>query len=187
MTSLRITQTPATVVRDQQRVTSCPGSYVLILQSLCRCRVQIGRLGDLVQQPGFYLYIGSALGPGGVSARVAHHQRLTKKPRWHLDYLRPGVEPVEVWYCCDARPREQLWANVINTLSGATVPLVGFGASDTPDVSHLFFFASQPSVRAFFNQLTRTRRMQSTLFRTKLVSDRNEPGERCKVIKNNPV
>jgi Uri superfamily endonuclease len=183
MAALNVTQAPATVVRDQQRVPSCPGSYVLILQSFRRRCVKIGRLGDLAQQPGFYLYIGSALGPGGVAARVAHHQRLTKKPRWHLDHLRPGVEPVEVWYCCDTRPREQLWTHVINTLSGATVPLAGFGASDTPDVSHLFFFASQPPVRAFFNQLTRTSPMPATLYRTKLLSDRNEPRERCKATK----
>jgi Uri superfamily endonuclease len=26
-------------------------------------------------QRGFYVYVGSALGPGGVRARVAHHQK----------------------------------------------------------------------------------------------------------------
>ena len=178
MKSLRVKQTLPTIVQYQKWVASCPGSYVLILQSRRRRRVQIGRLGDLVQQPGFYLYIGSALGPGGVAARVAHHQRCSTKPRWHLDYLRPGVEPIEVWYCCDSHSRETPWTRAIYTLSGATLPLAGFGASDTPDISHLFYFASQPSVQAFLNQLAGRTLKRLTLYRTQLVRGTNKPGER---------
>ncbi len=50
--------------------------------------VRIGRRGELRLQPGFYIYLGSALGPGGVRARLALHFRPCTRPHWHLDYLR---------------------------------------------------------------------------------------------------
>ena len=50
-----------------------PGSYALILQADRRRTVRIGRLGQLAVEPGCYVYVGSALGPGGVRARVGHH------------------------------------------------------------------------------------------------------------------
>ncbi len=53
------------------------GTYVLVLVSQRIMHVRIGRTGKLETQPGFYVYVGSAHGPGEVCARVAHHQKLT--------------------------------------------------------------------------------------------------------------
>ena len=50
-----------------------PGSYALILQADRRQTVRIGRLGQLTVEPGCYVYVGSALGPGGVRAQGGHH------------------------------------------------------------------------------------------------------------------
>ena len=47
-----------------------PGSYALLLQADRRRTVRIGWLGQLTVEPGCYVYVGSALGPGGVRARV---------------------------------------------------------------------------------------------------------------------
>lgn len=49
--------------------------------------VRIGRTGKLETQPEFYVYVGSAHGPGEVRARVAHHQKLT--PPTALAYRLP--------------------------------------------------------------------------------------------------
>jgi Domain of unknown function DUF123 len=65
-----------------------PGTYVLVLSSRSTDLIQIGRLGALQLQSGFYVYVGSALGPGGVRARLAHHLKLSRRPHWHIDYLR---------------------------------------------------------------------------------------------------
>ena len=46
-----------------------PGTYALMLQADRRQTVQVGRLGQLAVEPGCYVYVGSALGPGGVRAR----------------------------------------------------------------------------------------------------------------------
>jgi Uri superfamily endonuclease len=38
-------------------------------------------------EPGYYAYSGSAYGPGGIAARLAHHFQRNKKPPWHVDRL----------------------------------------------------------------------------------------------------
>ena len=73
---------------------SKPGTYVLILQSLRTGKAQIGRWREIALYPGFYLYVGSAFGPGGVRARVSRHYRKTKQHHWHIDYLREFLIPI---------------------------------------------------------------------------------------------
>jgi Uri superfamily endonuclease len=44
---------------------------------------------------------------------------------------------------------ECCWAEALDKIRGSRVPLAGFGASDCGCPSHLFFFASRPSLAAF--------------------------------------
>ena len=45
---------------------ACPkGTYALVLSCTTEQRIAIGRLGVLDVRPGCYVYVGSALGPGG--------------------------------------------------------------------------------------------------------------------------
>ncbi len=70
----------------------CAGTYVLILHAGSpAARVAIGRFGVLAVQPGYYVYVGSAFGPGGLKARLAHHAGPAKSPHWHIDYLRAAL------------------------------------------------------------------------------------------------
>ena len=46
-------------------MTAQPGTYALVLASQKTGPVRIGRLGTLELQPGVYIYVGSAFGPGG--------------------------------------------------------------------------------------------------------------------------
>jgi Uri superfamily endonuclease len=92
--------------------------------------IQIGKLGTMRIRPGFYVYVGSALGPGGVRARLAHHLKPSSRPHWHIDYLRAHTTIEEVWFCLDRRCREHIWAQHVKMLPDATTPLAGFGASD---------------------------------------------------------
>jgi len=48
-----------------------PGTYALILSCASNARIQVGRLGTMRLQRGYYVYLGSALGPGGLRARIA--------------------------------------------------------------------------------------------------------------------
>ena len=130
-----------------------PGTYVLVLSSRSTDLIQIGKLGSLQLQSGFYVYVGSALGPGGVRARLAHHLKVSRRPHWHIDYLRAHTSVEEIWYRLDTRRLEHIWAEHIRLTEGASVPLVGFGSTDCRCESHLFFFERRPSRRRLGQQL----------------------------------
>jgi Uri superfamily endonuclease len=118
-----------------------PGTYALLLSSATDQLIRIGRLGDLRLQPGYYVYVGSALGPGGVRGRLAHHMRLVKRPYWHIDYLRRHTTLEAVWFCYHRKSLEHSWAKRFAAMPGASVPMAGFGSSDCGCESHLFFIS----------------------------------------------
>jgi len=122
-----------------------PDTYSLVLLSRSSGLIRIGKLGMLHVQPGFYVYLGSALGPGGVRGRLAHHLQLSSRPHWHIDYLRAHATIEEIWYCLGRRRREHVWAYKLGRLPGAEVPLAGFGATDCRCESHLYFFGKRSS------------------------------------------
>lgn len=130
-----------------------PGTYALILLSTTVRCLSVGRLGRLALWPGWYVYVGSAFGPGGVRARLAHHRKRAARPHWHIDHLRLHAQLERVWYTYDPARREHQWAQVMQRLPGAELPLHGFGASDCACASHLVHFACRPSFRRFQREL----------------------------------
>ena len=130
-------------------MTSQPGTYVLIFSACQKGQPQIGRRGTLDLQPGFYIYVGSAFGPGGLKARIAHHCKKNFRPHWHIDYLDPFLELSEIWYTYHPVQREHQWAQIIENTRGTSVPLDGFGSSDCRCKSHLFFHNTRPSITTF--------------------------------------
>jgi Uri superfamily endonuclease len=137
-------------------ITAQPGTYALVLACRSARPLRIGRLGAVELQPGFYVYVGSAFGPGGLAARLQHHQGIAARPHWHVDYLRAACELMEVWHTTDTAHREHLWAKTVGALSGARVPLPGFGSSDCDCVAHLYTFNRPPLIRAFRHRLGTT-------------------------------
>ncbi len=134
---------------DNAAIASGSGAYILWLQANGAAAVQVGKLGCLQMQSGWYCYIGSAMGPGGVAARVGHHCRIARKPRWHIDYLRAECHLRAVWYVLTPQRVEHAWVEVMASMPGAGQPLPGFGASDHRGATHLFRFASLPRREAF--------------------------------------
>lgn len=94
-------------------------------------------------KPGFYVYVGSAFGPGGVQARVGRHFRKAKRHRWHIDYLRAAVEPVGAWCSFVPNRLEHDWATAFNRVEDACC-IPGFGCSDCSCGSHLFAMPRMP-------------------------------------------
>jgi Uri superfamily endonuclease len=125
---------------------------MLILQSDRYAGTRIGRHGWLDIRPGFYTYVGSALGPGGVRSRVSRHCRTGKSRHWHIDYLREHTSPVALWCSYGTTRLEHRWANVLQVMAD-TVPIAGFGCSDCACTTHLFFSAAQPDAAAFADRL----------------------------------
>lgn len=148
VTAARVTRSGGSDMIGSRR-----GTYSLILSCRTNPIIQVGQLGGLQLQPGFYVYVGSALGPGGIAARVAHHERVSPRPRWHIDYLRAHTQLGQVWYTCDPVRREHQWADLFKQARGASIPMAGFGSSDCNCMSHLFRFETRPSPGSFWQRL----------------------------------
>ncbi len=111
--------------------------------------VPVGRRHRLALTPGWMVYVGSALGPGGVAARLAHHRRLAERPHWHIDFLRRHGALDAVWLSHDPIRRECLWATVLAGELGGVPPPFRFGASDCRCPAHLYRFRDRPALAVF--------------------------------------
>lgn len=109
----------------------------------------IGKLGTFHFRAGWYTYVGSAMGAGGLRGRLKHHLAPLKKPHWHIDYLRQGALIEQIWYGVGDVNREHEWAKLLYTTPGARVVVPRFGASDCRCTTHLFHFAARPNIDRF--------------------------------------
>ncbi len=133
------------------------GIYCLVFRNP-GTTVRIGALGDIRFEPGWHVYVGSALGPGGL-ARLERHIRLATlkegRATWHVDYLSLDPE-FRLVYAISAASEEKLECPLACELAGRGgrgIPL--FGCSDCRCTSHLFHFISDPDeeIRAAFVSL----------------------------------
>lgn len=141
------------------------GTYILILHLASPVELRVGRLGISHFPVGWYSYVGSALGPGGLAARLTCHLRRRKRLHWHIDYLLAAAELTEIWWTVSPKRQECAWARVLSWLPGATALMPGFGASDCHCPAHLLYFDYRPSFPALVSQLEE----QCALHRTPLV------------------
>ncbi len=116
---------------------------LVVLAGLIHASWNIGRLGDLVVQPGCYVYVGSAMGSGGLAARVGRHVRTDHCTHWHIDYLRRAARVDAIVYAA-GEDRECAWADVALRAPGAVIPLRGFGSSDCGCPAHLVYTPERP-------------------------------------------
>ena len=116
-----------------------PGTYILCLKLNQTTQVMIGKLGNFNFKPGYYYYVGSAFGPGGIQARCGHHIKIAARPRWHIDYLRQHCILHQILYSDDSDHLEHRWADWLSAITNITIPTPDFGSSDCQCTSHLFF------------------------------------------------
>jgi Uri superfamily endonuclease len=125
------------------------GTYALLLRLDNPSSLLIGKLGAFDFRVGFYIYVGSAMGPGGIAGRLKHHLSPIRKPHWHVDYLRQAARVEEVWFVESDARREHAWSSVLLAMPGSAIPVPRFGASDCRCASHLFYFIKPPSLNVF--------------------------------------
>lgn len=125
------------------------GTYILVLKLVAPTTMTIGKLGSFHFDAGWYTYVGSAYGTGGLQGRLKHHLSPMKKPHWHIDYLRQKAGIEEIWYASCATAHEHEWATIICTLPDATITVSRFGASDCQCQTHLSYFAQKPAYDVF--------------------------------------
>ena len=104
------------------------GAYALILRLAHPVRLDLPTIDAAEIPPGWYVYAGSANGPGGVRARLARHFRRDKRRHWHVDRLSVAASDMAALAVaggveCDLVAR-LLQAPMF------TMAAVGFGSSD---------------------------------------------------------
>ncbi len=131
------------------------GTYVLALWLEAPRTIAVGRHVSTEFPSGWYLYVGSALGPGGLQARLSRHWRRLgsgKRAHWHLDYLREVTAWGGAWASHSKERLECSWAELLRRRRGASIAVRGFGASDCRCPGHLVRVASLPG-EAWFASL----------------------------------
>jgi Uri superfamily endonuclease len=125
------------------------GTYTLVILLEKETRIKVQKLGCFILQKGYYAYTGSALGDGAVNLRnrVARHLKKRKAKHWHIDFLVAHKNAViAAIVVAESNVNRECQVNdAIKDIDGATVPIVGFGASDCKQNcgSHLVFFGDE--------------------------------------------
>jgi Uri superfamily endonuclease len=135
-------------------IPRAPGTYVLVMCLPTPTQVTVGRLGSFRLSSGWYSYVGSALGPGGLAARLARHRRRRKRRHWHIDYLEGLVQMTEIWWMVSGEREECAWALALNRLCDTTIAVPGFGSSDCRCPSHLLYTPRFITLSTMIAQLT---------------------------------
>jgi Uri superfamily endonuclease len=119
------------------------GIYCLVFRNPA-CTVRVGALGEVGFRKGWHIYVGSALGSGGL-ARLKRHIALSRdrdrRPKWHVDWLSTSPS-FSLRYTLHAVTEERLECRLADAIGGERVP--GFGCSDCGCPSHLFYRNRNP-------------------------------------------
>lgn len=138
---------------DGEEAERSKGTYALLLRLEKPEDIVVGRLGKFAFPAGYYLYVGSALGPGGLQARLARHLRAEKRLHWHIDYLIQRTQLIEIWSIASRKRLECILAEIARNLPGAQAPVPRFGSSDCRCPSHLIYLAAKPDFALFEERL----------------------------------
>ncbi len=111
------------------------GSYILVFRINAPLRVKT-KYGFTILERGIYAYVGSAFGPGGLRARISRHWRREKRVHWHIDWVTVSSSCKHLGVF--VFPGERLESHLAAVLGERFEPVPGFGASDSPEDSHLF-------------------------------------------------
>lgn len=114
-----------------------PGTYALTLLVERPRLVTIGKARRRVRfERGLHVYVGSALGPGGLGARLRRHLSAPKRLHWHIDYLLLRATLFGALVVASPRRVECAWA--LWFARRADECIEGFGSSDCSCKGHLF-------------------------------------------------
>ena len=119
------------------------GIYCLVIKNPA-CSVTVGALGQVPLAAGWHIYVGSALGSGGLKRlerHIALSQNRDKRPKWHIDWLLKSPY-FSLRSAVFAMTEERLECRLAQALGGDTIP--GFGCSDCTCPSHLFYRRRNP-------------------------------------------
>ena len=133
------------------------GNYVIVWENPDCGLALIPRFGNVTLPSGYYFYCGSAHGSGGLRSRTSRHLQNSHKKRWHIDYLKGNLHPIEVWWDTAEEENECAYAAFLSSLNSTSVIVSGFGASDCSSgcQAHLIYALSDIQVGSIFQEFSR--------------------------------
>ena len=144
---------------NKEAIIKSGGTYILLLKLIAPRKIRVGALGKYSFEEGFYVYVGSALGPGGLKARLTHHINSSPNPRWHIDYLKSSAMMEEIWISICKKRQECLWSVRLREMIEMFQPARDFGSSDCDCISHLFFMRKKPDFSSISRKLAKNIKM----------------------------
>jgi endonuclease-3 len=124
------------------------GSYTLLINLPKTLEIEVGSLGLIEFQSGFYAYNGSAFGPGGLKRVDRHREKVENggNSHWHLDYVlvQEGAEIVRAF-----KNSSDHECSLSDEMSERFGNVHGFGCSDCNCKSHLFYSQSRDELEGF--------------------------------------
>jgi sugar fermentation stimulation protein A len=131
------------------------GSYLLLLRLKKDKPITIGKMGEVLFRPGYYLYVGSAM--KNMTSRLERHRRLRKNHYWHIDFFRQEAELIAALPFRSSVSLECPLAGAVEKISDWFVR--DFGSSDCSCPSHLFGMKTDPFQTQKFIDLVQYFRM----------------------------
>jgi len=110
------------------------GAYILLIYNPKKQRIKIGKLGIILFDKGYYVYVGS--GMNSLEKRVNRHFSKNKKLKWHIDYFLMKSKPLKAVLIPSKKKIEDDVASIVKRFSFDEIK--NFGASDSKMNSHLF-------------------------------------------------
>ena len=115
---------------------SVRGAYILEFCIERSIGIEVGKLGEVEFEPGWYYYLGSAR--NGLRGRLMRHVLGEGKQYWHVDYLTRVMAPVRIWCVYSDEPLEEKMHEFVS--SRAKIAINRFGCGDSRVAkSHLFY------------------------------------------------
>lgn len=116
-------------------------TYLLLVNLEKDISLKIGKKGYKEFRGGFYVYVGSGRRYG--FQRIIRHLKISKKFKWHIDYLLECGKIEKIWIILGKGTDE---CHLSSLLEKYGIILVKkFGSSDCHCPSHLFYFKKNPS------------------------------------------
>lgn len=110
------------------------GVYLLIIKVEKKISVNVGALGKIIFEKGYYVYTGSA--QKNLIARINRHIRKDKRIKWHIDYLTTHRNVKVIGsYIIQAKKYYECMLSGFFIKHGN--PISSFGCSDCKCHSHL--------------------------------------------------
>ncbi len=113
---------------DAAGLPRAPGAYLLLIGLARPLPLKLPSLPSAVLPAGWYLYGGSARGPGGIRARLSRHLARHGRLHWHVDHLTAAAASLR-GFPVPGGDECALLRDVYRR-AAVEIPVPGFGSSD---------------------------------------------------------